>query len=896
MIKAKTTVKLLNEKGQVSIFLSSAVIVMITFIAFIVNIGIFVKAKINLQNATDAAAYAGASVQARQLTNIAYMNWEMRNVFKEWMFKYYVLGGLNLSSVHGSESDTSMHFTMDSYTRTSSPAVDYYNFPSVCIDFAETGGIGMCTKYVVPGLPRFESSNVLGMDETTNAFVDAIVSQKQLNCSQRSNVNFLTASTWAYNVLTNDATQRTLAQQAPQMATDAMGAFPKAFELGLRIRSLESEVNFPPVSNVCLNPAIGVNCVTPANSLEGSPSRERALKAWQSAWRNLGSNGYAEGPNSDRTFKNSFTLTELSPQPTQADAVAGSLSSILIPTGNRANTKYYLDLQLTTLNYATFYTSFASTKSDINVTGAGTVDTEGQCDATKVGLPIPGYPLGFSKNPDLLTYYAVEGKSKFVGLFNPFSSEIILKATAAAKPFGGRIGPNLFDLKSTSLVKTREAKKSSAYISALRTSTFRGTYGGGGAGAYAPGMPIPINVGSGSQKFWMTGAGESIGGWIQGPDIFYGIPNIVWDYPSGNIESNVNYLSTEDIQVIANNNYGSGSELDPSAGLYNKSMFERFKQKLRNISSSVVSSDEIHDALLAVKAPTMYDVNNYMIPSPEGINKEVGTDSWGAITSEITKTFNDNSQTYNVYQMELYAPLVAADDPDAMIQEIGTAEAVLADYLLRQEAAVKKYRDSMNLVAADIFNSNISGETTQYTGQAAANVISDLSVIQYQTIGSDSSTAQDDSMLPSCTSMNGKFLYFYTGNASLVRNYNSTDCATSLKDLLRTRWADQSLTGKNYISNFVIGNSFKEALFTAYRPGPLHGAGNADGKQINPLSGNSDTMIRNSYSTKFIPLNSVTNESDAAYGMSKMVIYSEGSSNNVSLDVKRTSFKNYLNN
>ena len=65
MIKSNKTVKLLNENGQVSIFLSSAVIVMVTFIAFIVNIGIFVKAKINLQNATDAAAYAGASVQAK---------------------------------------------------------------------------------------------------------------------------------------------------------------------------------------------------------------------------------------------------------------------------------------------------------------------------------------------------------------------------------------------------------------------------------------------------------------------------------------------------------------------------------------------------------------------------------------------------------------------------------------------------------------------------------------------------------------------------------------------------------------------------------------------------------------------------------------------------------------
>ena len=81
-----------NEKGQVSIFLGICMTVILTMLAFIVNIGLFVKAKINLQNAVDAAAWSGAAVQARQLSNIGYMNWELRNTLKEWMFKYYVLG------------------------------------------------------------------------------------------------------------------------------------------------------------------------------------------------------------------------------------------------------------------------------------------------------------------------------------------------------------------------------------------------------------------------------------------------------------------------------------------------------------------------------------------------------------------------------------------------------------------------------------------------------------------------------------------------------------------------------------------------------------------------------------------------------------------------------------
>ena len=86
-----------------SIFLAISLLVAISFVAFVVNVGLFVKAKINLQNAVDAGAWAGAAVQARQLTNMAYLNWEMRNTYKEWMFKYYVLGHMSRDKLKPSQ-------------------------------------------------------------------------------------------------------------------------------------------------------------------------------------------------------------------------------------------------------------------------------------------------------------------------------------------------------------------------------------------------------------------------------------------------------------------------------------------------------------------------------------------------------------------------------------------------------------------------------------------------------------------------------------------------------------------------------------------------------------------------------------------------------------------------
>jgi hypothetical protein len=289
------------QSGQITIFFSTVVVIMITLMAFIINIGIFVKAKINLQNATDAAAYAGASVQARQLTNIGYLNWEMRNTYKEWMFKYYVLGGLNLRGVSGispagcasSLSTSGMDFTMCPYQTGAKAATDSYNFPSVCVDFAGIGSVGLCTKYLVPGLPRFKSSNVLGMDETTNAFVDTIVSQKSNDCTKRSELNFMTANLWAYNVADNvDPGLSNIKDQAPEIAANRSGAFPKAFELALRIRSLEAQVNRPPYSKVCIQEGASPDCNSGIETLissESTPSNERIYKAFFSGYRNLGS-------------------------------------------------------------------------------------------------------------------------------------------------------------------------------------------------------------------------------------------------------------------------------------------------------------------------------------------------------------------------------------------------------------------------------------------------------------------------------------------------------------------------------------------------------------------------------------------------------------------------------
>lgn len=878
-----------SERGQITIFFSTTILVLITFMAFIINIGVFVKAKINLQNATDAAAYAGASVQARQLTNISYMNWEMRNVFKEWMFKYYVLGGLSLRDVANGPSGGNTNFRMESYqTSASFVGTDSYNFPSVCIDFAGTNAVGICTKYLLPGLPRFKESNVIAMDETTNAFFDTIISEKAKDCANRTQINYLTASNWAYNVTNATTTLTNLNAIAPQVGTNDMGAFPAAFDLGLRLRSLEAQVNYPPHRDgVCINQGVGVNCaqeIEAVNTTNQSASTERVYKAFYSGFRNLGSE-------QDDIMRKSFTLTEIAPESFK-DSAFGSLSNLLIPSDSRARTKYYLDLKLMTINYATFFTSFTPTQQEDGFDGNSVTqaDSEGQCAATKIGLPVPGYPLGYVKNPDVLTYYAVRGQSKFVGLFNPFENEITLTAFSAAKPFGGRIGPSTFSIKrDVSRVFPRGSQhlKSSSFVSGLDTSAFKNQYGQNIApNTYDVGAPLPLSLGG--SKFWLKNSSDAIGGWVTGSQIFFGIPNITYDYPNSNgIFQKGDYFAAQDIEQII-----PGPAPDSlRAGLYNKQMFNKFRANLNGIGG-IVSVDNIKDAILSVRAPTHYDAANYLVPTPERVNAEVNVDAYGAILGSPSRTIKRGSENLDVYKLRLYAPIISPNSSDALYKNVNELRSVLSDYLGKQEPAIKKYVASMNTAASTIFKGNISRQTNQNTGAEAARAISDLADAVLSS--TDNSTIQN--AVPTCNSITGKFAHFYLGQSS--GDLGIANCSgqyTTITELLTTYWTENiSSVGQYYEGKYVFPQSMKKKIYSAYRPGIGQGSPSDDGDWTNFINKKTQKMYRNSYSTKFISLGSVTTSNEAHFGNKNFPIMSEGATSSSVDDINQSNYENPL--
>jgi hypothetical protein len=861
----------LNEQGQISIFFSASLVVMITIVAFVINIGLFVKAKINLQNATDAAAYAGASVQARQLTKIAYLNWEMRNIYKEWMYKYYVIGNLNIPDVENpdasSSSDMKFKLMPDNNVLTGVVTPDKFNIPAVCIHISGSQ-TNICKRYSVPGLPEFGSSNLAGAEEASRAFMDTLISTKVNDCVDRSRLNMTVANTWTYNVLSSSMDD-SMAGNGPAILSDRQGAWPRAVELALRIRNLEYVMNREAVSNVCAGGSTSLtNCSTAISSMDPKIlGNERIVKAFYSGFRNLGND-------IDNEMKNSFTLTELPPKKIKYDNPADA-SNLLIPSGKLGSyERQWLDLKLMMVNYAIFYAAMIPRADD---------RSSGACDISKVAIPVPGYPLGFYKNPSVLTYYAVKGEAEFVGMFNPFQEGAVkLQAFAAAKPMGGRIGPMLFTQKNgENYITGRTDSLKYRSVPYLTSYTFDGvtirnkTYSESGNGSkFIPGLPLPTNSADSPGSFWLDSPGNPVGGTIaDAARIQFGVPNLVYDYEQNFRPTGYTEASLQVHMIDATN-----SSSEKAIGLFSKNQFKRFKG---SGLSSTISPEQLRHEINRIRTPTLYEAANYMIPTPNTeVNLANALDSFGFISQAGSEqpTERDGITTINA---NIYAPLYSQNQVDILFQRNTEVVSTISDYMLTQEQGMRKYLMAMNKAALNIWleKDNVAAEAagSKQGYESAARGVSDINF-------SGASTNINDRP-NTCNSLAGQFLYFYFGGLiPALSPVDPTGCPKPLNELLGEYYsgggpngATDDFSADYYSFSYSFDKNVDNLKFmSAYMPGPYKGAG-PEGMLSNPITGASDNTRRNFYSTKFITLDSVQSGKIESYGTEGSLIHSEGS-------------------
>ncbi len=81
-----------NQKGQVAIFVALIFQILFVFFAILINVGLLVHHKINLQQSADLAAYYGAMKQAESLNAIAHINFQIRQAWKLLAWRYRIVG------------------------------------------------------------------------------------------------------------------------------------------------------------------------------------------------------------------------------------------------------------------------------------------------------------------------------------------------------------------------------------------------------------------------------------------------------------------------------------------------------------------------------------------------------------------------------------------------------------------------------------------------------------------------------------------------------------------------------------------------------------------------------------------------------------------------------------
>jgi hypothetical protein len=819
----KTALKTIkNQQGQMTIFLAVTLIIIITCLAFVVNVGLFVKAKINLQNAVDAAAFAGASVQARQLSHAAHLNWEMRNTYKEWMFKYYVLGQkantkTNIGSTKWNNLKENMDFTASPFwplghpKRRPNEPIDKYNVPSICIHFGTEHNL--CEIASIPGLPRFKPVGLPSISDQHESFINAIVSTKAQDCSRRTTVNFGTAMLWAFG------TKDVVFPGQTEIAANRVGAFPEAVEQAIRMRNLEAIINRPPVDSICVDGVDG--CNNTISDLDGEfpdlPINERPIKAFMSAYRNLAGDNGSE-------MKKNFILRELAPKSFEADP--STLSGFLIPdvpvAGISARTKHYVDLQLMPLNLVTFFTFFSSNTNKHIIDGSTSVDSEAECTSSKVGVPIPAYPFGFVKNPKVLTYYAVHGETKFVGLFYPFTERegIKIHAYSAAKPFGGRIGPRLFELRGDGAIGPRD--RSQSYVSTLDFLLSAGI-----SPRAKPGDPIPFDI-----DFWLDtslASSTRVGGVpTAGGDIRFGIPNLLYDYEDFSDLEKANPVSSfSNIQTITEKK--DGVEPKEGAGLHNKIQFELFAKNLPDSTGTIVDGSNIEQGINNARKPTRYEALNYLIPT--------FTES-----KDLIDTVGFVTKRQNVLVNSVFAPLI---NQSLLYKNITSITQTINEYLLDNDAAIQAFIDSLRKVAEDMRAKNLTVGDSGGVGS-----YEDASRLIF-----DDKTHPD---MPNCAkaSIAAMFDHFFRGRGTVCG-------IVPLTEKLREYYENQTDLDPNFYEQQYTESSEVPPgeLMTAFMPGPRSGA-DQNGRNVHPFEGlipnEEQYSRRNFYSTKFVAISKLS--------------------------------------
>ncbi len=419
-----------NQKGQVAIFVALIFQVVFVFFAVLINIGLLVHHKINLQNSADLSAYYGAMKQSEIMNAISHVNFQMKQAWKLLTWRYRIVGtfGFQEASPRGFPRiafplTVSLTNVPTSYNPQSegficaNEGVGILDVPFFC---AGHGGMSDW-KGVNENNCRVDCGHVAD----TASFIDAI----PLTGGHEN--SFTGGVVKAVNVALNSANEKigTLCEQMGPLSFSLLAKFLMSY--GNEVQQKKKLIQM-----------LGAN-------LSASPERAVDIEGGQ----------IKKG--SQKTFENNLTEANLSGK-VSFDVMNGLDNPECAFTGNdtdgKGDSKQFLkEIKFNfiqffihqcigqTNNPKVFSVKSIFKDADFNITDDFFNTPQMQPIKAEVENTIKGieYILGYEKNPWCQVYYGVKAQSEPKIPFLPIS-KIRLSAISFAKPFGGSIGPRYY--------------------------------------------------------------------------------------------------------------------------------------------------------------------------------------------------------------------------------------------------------------------------------------------------------------------------------------------------------------------------------------------------------------------------------------------------------------------
>lgn len=392
-----------NEVGQMSIFVALLFQVLFVLFAMVVNIGMLVHDKINLQNAVDLGAYYGAQRQAEILNEIAHLNYQIRQDYKLFAWRYHVLGTLGRQGLTPDDgrfpparNKSPGGLTEKEYKPPYQEAVDL--IPAVCVNNDIWGDFiaqsnqreNYCFKTYgsrIPPIPDVVNiAPFVPEVSVSEGFTKQAQERRLIACAEAGPRN------WAFSVQMLYAYKQSAANKKRIIW---------ALRQNLVDGDFKDQQNNPVKTGVL-------------KTIQKNLAKANESTFDESAFEVL--NGLSLGQCAQGN--GAFTIQEIATAPT------------LIYVHNERNC-----------------TPEITTHHDTSKLGGieRQWDPNGQMKQISAGEPEPTNPLassmGFEKNPWCMAYVGVKARTKPYKPFAPFGSAVTLEARGFAQPFGGRVGP-----------------------------------------------------------------------------------------------------------------------------------------------------------------------------------------------------------------------------------------------------------------------------------------------------------------------------------------------------------------------------------------------------------------------------------------------------------------------